>query len=218
MTTIMVRVFRVFRGQLFRGRLFTAVLLFALLMACGQSAPPTSAPNLLVLADFNSGTMPNNVGGPYGPFVPNEENPGVLCRVGYSTEHRRGLDGYALKLEYDVEDSQPAFSGFWMKLQNLDASAYDRVSIALKGDIAGGLPNHATRLKLELKSPTEAGQALVEGITSDWKVFTVPISEFKGLSDRSFLTEFVIVFDDRTVDRKTGIIYVEDIVLERSGR
>jgi hypothetical protein len=39
---------------------------------------------------------------------------------------------------------------------------------------------------------------------------------FKGVTDYSNLTEFVIVFEDRVASNKKGVIYVDDIRLTKN--
>ena len=173
------------------------------LSSCAKQVEPR------ILADFNSGQQPNNVGGSYGPFMPNAEDPAQYCRVQYSLEQRSGDTGYALRLDYDIEDTKPAFNGFWMKLQNLDASAFNTLSLRVNGDRSGC----TSRVMLELKNAREKSGVMVKDISSTPREYRIALSEFKDLTTLNGLTEFVIIFDDINATRKIGTLYVDDIML-----
>ena len=59
--------------------------------------------------------------------------------------------GYSIRLDYDVDSPNPAYNGFWMKLGNLDASAYNTLNFYIRGiaDTA-----FTKRVKIELKDST----------------------------------------------------------------
>ena len=42
----------------------------------------------------------------------------------------------------------------------------------------------------------------------------MPLKDFRGLKDYKDLSELVIVFEDQTVGKKTGSLYLEDIAFE----
>lgn len=192
------------------------LLAFLALLAasCARTAPPPPpTPPVLVLADFNTGRAPNNVGGCYGAWMRDEEDPAQFCRLsGISRD-----SGYVLRLDYDVEDSKPAFNGFWMKLQNLDASSYDDLVLSLGGDNEAGF---TSLVKLELKSPLKTGSFKISGISPSMREFRVPLRHFQGLDTAALsgLTEFGIVFADIEATRKTGTLYLDNIRLERTAR
>lgn len=192
------------------GFLALAALLTA---ACARTAAPPPTPPVLVLADFNTGRAPNNVGGCYGAWMRDEEDPAQFCRIsGISRD-----SGFVLRLDYDVEDSKPAFNGFWMKLQNLDATPYDDLVLSLGGDDEAGF---TSLVKLELKSPLKTGSCKITGIGPQMREFRVPLKQFLGLDTAALsgLTEFGIVFADIEATRKTGTLYLDNIRLERAAR
>jgi hypothetical protein len=56
--------------------------------------------------------------------------------------------GYAIQMDYDVESPNPAYNGFWMKLNALDATSYNALMFYVKGDPQVGF---SQRVKIELK-------------------------------------------------------------------
>lgn len=163
---------------------------------------------ILKVADFDSGQKPNNLGGDFGAWDKDPTDFTQTCLDSFSSEVKCGDKGYSLKLTYDVDSPNPAYNGFWTKLQNQDLKAYKELVFFVKGDEEKGFTR---RFKVELKNPTQVSSFLVSGITSEWQKVVVPLKKFKRITDWSKMTEFVIVFDDLTSNPKEGIIYFDDI-------
>lgn len=165
----------------------------------------------LVVDDFDSGSKPNKLGGDFGSWDkdPNDQTQG--CQISFDSTVKHGDAGYGLKVDYDVESPNPAYNGFWMKLNNLDASKYKTLSFYAKGDSEKGF---TSQFKVELKNKNEVGKYMVTGLTDQWQKISIPLDKFRGLNDKTGLTEFVIVFDDINATEKYGALYVDDIDFE----
>lgn len=161
----------------------------------------------IIVADFNSGEKPNNIGGDFGAWDRDPEDFSQSCYEEFNAEHARGGSGFCMMLEYDVDSPRAAFNGFWLHFNELDANNYESLVLWLKSDPAKG---GAKRLKIEMKTPGERGAYYLEGITSEWQRFEIPLFDFL-ISDYSSLLEMVIVFEDHTANPKEGVIYVDDI-------
>jgi hypothetical protein len=183
---------------------FLAASAVALLFA-GQVSAAT-----LVIADFNTGDKPNNIGGDFGAWNKDEADQTQGCKMNFNSGEKNGSSGFAIQLDYDVDSPNPAYNGFWMKLKSQDISQYDKLSFWIKGDAVAGF---SPKVKLELKnSKGEVGRYMLTDITSDWKEVMIPVNQFAGLTDLTSMTEFVIVFDDMTCSaKKQGTIYIDDI-------
>ncbi|MFA5093776.1 MAG: carbohydrate binding domain-containing protein [Candidatus Omnitrophota bacterium] len=179
------------------------------------AVPPSSpasgsahGPQLLV-ADYNSGSKPNNLGGDMGIWNrdPNDKTQG--CNMNFSTGGHDGK-GYMLELDYDVDSPNEALDGYWMAFPDQDLSRYKSLILWIKGD---GSLGFSKNMKLEIKnSKGEQGQYTLSGITGEWKRFAIPLKSFSGLNDFSSVKEFVIRFDDKVnADRKQGRVYIDDI-------
>lgn len=183
---------------------FFAVLIIALAISGAANAAT------LVIADFETGDKPNNLGGDFGAWDkdPNDTTQG--CKINFNSDLKHGDKGFALQIDYDVDSPNPAYNGVWMKLGNVDGAQYDKLTFWVKGDEVSGF---SQKMKLELKnSKGEVGKFTVSGITKDWQEVVIPLSSFGGLTDLSSLSEFVIVFDDMTCSsKKQGTVYIDDI-------
>ena len=174
-------------------------------------APAKKSANGLVIADFDSGTQPNNVGGKYGAW---DKDPNDATQSAKASEVEPGYDGKgkALKLTYDVDSPNPAYNGFWMKMEGQDASQYGKLTLYVKGDEKEG---YTTKFKIELKNDTESAPYYVTNVSDNWEKIEIPVSEFTGITDWTKMTEFVIVFEDGQVTQKTGSIYVDQVAFEK---
>jgi len=163
---------------------------------------------ILKVADFDSGEKPNNLGGDFGAWDKDPTDLTQTCMDSFSSEVKYGEKGYSLKLTYDVGSPNPAYNGFWTKLQNQDLRDYKELVFYVKGDEEKGFTR---RFKVELKNPTQVGSFLVMGVTSEWQKVIIPFLKFKTITDWSQMTEFVVVFDDLTSNPKEGVIYIDDV-------
>jgi len=189
-------------------KLIYAVMVVA--MVCFAAAPVIlAATNELVVADFDSGEKPNNIGGDFGAWNKDPTDFSQGCSESFDSVNRHGTKGFGMKLDYSVESKNPAYNGFWMFLQNLDASKYDSIAFWVKGDAKIG---YTTVFKVELKNASkQVGRYYVTNITDQWQEIVIPLKDFKGLSDLSNLTEFVVVFEDRIASNKKGVVYIDEL-------
>ena len=111
--------------------LVLAVVLFAFAVVLFAFIMPVSAE--VVLADFNSGEKPNNVGGDFGTWDKDSSDSTQSCRGVIEDTIKHGTNGYSFALIYDVDSPNAAFNGFWMKLNDIDLSSYGTLSFWVKG-------------------------------------------------------------------------------------
>ncbi len=189
--------------------LVAMVFAMALPNAFAAEKAPAVAGSELLVADFDSGEKPNNIGGDFGAWSKDPTDFSQGCTEAFDSVNRVGTKGFGMKLEYSVDSKNPAYNGFWMFLQNLDATKYDNVAMKVKGDAKVG---YTTVFKLELKNASkQVGRYYVTNITDQWQDVVIPLKDFKGVTDLSNLTELVLVFEDRIASNKKGIIYLDDI-------
>src|SRR3989338_5975750 len=99
----------------------------------------TAGGSELIISDFDTGDKPNNIGGDFGSWDKDPNDETQSCQMSFEGQDAVGDPlGYAIRLDYDVDSPNPAYNGFWMKLNNLDATAYNTVNFYLKGDAKNG--------------------------------------------------------------------------------
>ena len=167
----------------------------------------------LVIADFNSGDKPNNLGGDFGGWDkdPNDDTQG--CKATLVSDDASGdMEGFALRLDYDVDSPSPAYNGFWMKLENVNATPYDTLSFYVRG----ASKRFTKRMKVEFKTPDKRSASFfISGISADWQKIEIPLKRFKGIKNWGSVTELILVFDDVNTAPKKGTLLVDQITLER---
>ncbi len=135
-----------------------------------------------------------------------------------------GPDGQAgaLRLSYRLDPGRRARAGLRIKLDRLDASAYDHLELRVRGDPSTGF---ARALEVGFQRPrpdrpdiTESGSSLVEGISDQWRDVRVPLNRMTGLGAWTGLDELVLAVDSQRTQASTGAIYLDDLALIRTGR
>lgn len=169
----------------------------------------------LVMADFNTGDKPNNLGGDFGSWDKDPNDETQSCEISFAEDDALGeKSGYSLRLDYDVDSPNPAYNGFWMKLNGLDRAGYDTLSFYIRGDGDAGFTN---RVKVELKDLSNIPSAyLVSGVTNTWQKISIPLEKFRKVKDWANLNEFVVVFDDVNSRPKEGTIYIDQVELTKA--
>ena len=161
--------------------------------------------NRLVVADFNSGHKPNNLGQEWGAWNFDPSDPEQECVD--------SVEGHALRLDYDVQSSKAAFNGFWMKLGGLDASPYEWFSFQIRGAADG---KFTKRLKVELKTlKGEQASYPVQVLSSQWQSVRIPFKKNPAVTDWTRVSEFVVVFDDVLATYKKGTLFFDQIEFQK---
>ncbi|MBI4550415.1 MAG: hypothetical protein HY714_05770 [Candidatus Omnitrophica bacterium] len=178
------------------------------------AAPAAWAANELLVGDFNAGEPPNNVGGAYGTWNhdPNDDTQG--CFYFHEPEDsQQNPDGFAIRLDYDVQSKNPAFNGFWIKLAGIDTSEFNVLSFWVRGGADG---KFTTRFKVEVKDD-QGHRAIypVQGITAEWQEIRIEIKKTKSELNWKKMTEMVVVFDDIVATYKEGTIYIDQISFKK---
>lgn len=165
----------------------------------------------LMIADFDSGQKPNNLGGNFGAWDKDPKDFTQSAFESFNAKVIHGKKGFSLRLDYDVDSPNSAYNGLWMKLEGKDFSNYSKLVFWAKGAEKKG----CTKVfKLEFKNNSgEVGKYYVTGINNKWQKIEVPYTKFAGITGFSSMKELVIVLEDRIATDKEGAFYVDDIYL-----
>ncbi len=198
------------KSKLFLGAALAAIAILS--SASNQFA--MAAGNELVIADFNTGDKPSNIGGDFGAWNKDPDDNTQKTEMKFESDDALGdTTGYSIRLDYDVDSPNPAYNGFWMKLKGIDATPYNSLTFYVKGDAKTGFTK---RLKIELKDKGNKPSAyLVGNITDKWQKVSIPFDRFRRIQDWTSLSELVVVFDDMNSNPKTGTIYIDQIALSK---
>ena len=163
----------------------------------------------LMVADFNSGAKPNNLGGDFGAWIKDPADAAQGAVEAFDAKDRYGSKGYALRLIYSVASKDPAYGGLWLRLQNLDVSNYVVLRFRVRGDAGLGF---TSIFKVEIKDVLDqSSHAYVRSVTDQWEDIALPLSAFEGMANARKLKELVIVIEDTTATAKQGVLYFDDV-------
>ena len=187
---------------------------FTVTTLMGFDARAMAVGNELVIADFNTGDKPNNIGGDFGTWDKDPADDTQKAQMKFEPDDALGNPaGYSIRLDYDVHSPNPAYNGFWMMLKEVDATPYNCLTFYLKGDSKAG---YTKRIKIELKDKANKPSAyILKNVTNEWQKFSIPFEKFSRIQDWKALSEFVVVFDDANSNPKTGTIYLDQVVLSK---
>jgi len=169
----------------------------------------------LMIADFNRGEKPNLISGDFGAWNKTEWDRSLFCRESFTTDTNivYGGRGCSLQLDYDVDSTNtPAYNGFWMRLEKINLAKYDEFIFYVKGDSNFG---YTTVIKVEIKSIAgDIARFMVDNISDEWRKVVLPLYAIKQEGNFTEGYEFTIVFEDVTVTRKKGRIYIDQIYVQ----
>jgi hypothetical protein len=199
---------------------FTWLFIAGFAMAAGSPSALAwreADPQQLMLADFNSGKKPNNNGQSFGAWRKEYNDETQFTDMSFVKDDARDdAEGYAVRLDYDVDSSTPAYNGFWMNLEGIDLASYRVLNFYIKGVEKDGFTK---KVRIEFKDESNKPSAsyfMVTKITGQWQKISVPFEEFQGTNDWENLRQFVIVFDDADSDPKVGSILIDEISLSKT--
>ena len=145
-------------------------------------------------------------------------------RIRYRLEPAQRQDSQrALYLEYRFQPGATEAIGWQLNLPDLDASAYDHLQLWIRGDARSGF---AEALKLEFKQPLAGGPAsllrqgstVIEGITSDWQQFRIPLRWMTGIENWTQLRQFTLTWQPRRSLVLQGGYWLDDVALVKTGQ
>lgn len=118
------------------------------------------------------------------------------------------LGNYPLRLTYNFDEKHPQVENFSMYLPNLDLRGFDALVFSIRG-FDGKIPR-MLKIALENKKK-EKGEIYFADITARWKKVTIPLSEFKGVSDWSNMTRVAFIFEAWNLKDKEGKVLIDDV-------
>jgi len=155
-----------------------------------------------VVADFNTDTRMNKLGGTFGSWGSSRPQP--VGKAGEEVKREGGVDGSGFwKIDFDIT-TKGSFSGAWMKLNDLDVSNYDTFAFKARAEGVDKL-----NLAVELKGRS-VGRQVVRDIGPEWKSIELPLKNFRLTSPKG-LTELTIVFDTENTGGRKGVLCLDDI-------
>lgn len=220
-----------------RQALFPFPLFIFFFIHCQTSGQPASPENVgtqgsLIIADFESGLDPANLGGHIGKW---DNNGKPEVRVEFVTDGAASSHGaVCVTLSGNDGKGDGNWTGGGLTLSLLDKpeginlEAYDSLQFDVKMTAGSRLP--FTSVKIEDADGGERPERLIASygiaLTDIWQTVTIPLSEFGQLkttdpqwwkkADLSRATRFVTVsVHSTTIPNGDGSLYFDNIIIKR---
>ena len=184
------------------------IYLLATLWLAGLCQPGVAQNVPFVVADFNKPGSSSNIGGEFGTWDKDPNDATQSCRMTFVRDDALGSkEGMSVRLDYDVDSPNPAYNGFWLKLENADTSKYGALSFYIRGDAETGF---TSKIKVEIKDKKGGKEThVIENISEKWQKISIPLKLDQSVKKQ--LSEFTIVFDDVNSRPKLGTILIDEI-------
>jgi len=113
-----------------------------------------------------------------------------------------------IRVEYNFKEDFPPIKSFALTIPKMDATKFGKIhfSIRAKEEGSPGIVKVILRNKLN-----ESAFYYIHGINLDWKEFTIPLEEFRQITDWTNLTDVSFVLESWNVDNQKGIILIDDV-------
>ncbi len=190
-------------------KLFTFGFLFALFPLAVNPESMISQP-ILWIETFDHSEIPRTI----GTWEHNVLDANQSIRIELVDQDMGNkLGGKSLAIYFDVDSSNPAMVGCWIKLERQDLTGFDTLHFSLKsgegerftGNVAVQLTDSGNR-----KAPY-----LISGVGKEWKDYRIPLKKFTRIADWSGVKDFEIVIDDINARPKEGVLIIDEIYVAR---
>lgn len=140
---------------------------------------------------------------------------GIRGKIKANNSVSLALNYYPLRINYDFNNNKPQVQDFAFNLPEIDISKYAELVFSLKG-AKQSFPR-ILKISLENKRKEKAAYYL-SGITANWNKVTIPLSDFKELTDLSSLTKISFVVESWNQNNKMGSFLIDDLGFSSKNR
>lgn len=121
--------------------------------------------------------------------------------------------GKSLAIHFDVDSSNPAMAGCWIKLKHQDLTGFDTLHFSMK---SGAEERFTGNVAVQLTdSGNRKAPYLISGVGSEWKEYQISLKKFTRIADWSGIKDFEIVIDDINARPKEGTLLIDEIYVTK---
>jgi hypothetical protein len=192
-------------------------IILAVLMIVGSFSALHA--DMLVLDNFDAGSLKKNSSGEnMGTWSSEAPETGKGLKLSSGPNRLKDIEGKSLRIQYNLEAvnrEKAPIAGFFEHIKG-GVKKYKYLTIHLRGDEEAGYPRN---MIVELKDANyKSSQYKIEGITNNWKEFTLPLNIFSNqIENMSEVMELGLIFTD-ALTRDRGAIFIDDIVFSDTGK
>ncbi len=113
-----------------------------------------------------------------------------------------------IRLEYNLFEPYAPVKTFALNVPSIDASKYKSIQFSIRGK-EEGTPGVVKIVVRNFKN--ESSSYYIQGVGLKWQDFDISLSEFQQITDWSNIIDVSFVLETWNVDKKKGIILIEDV-------
>lgn len=118
------------------------------------------------------------------------------------------LNQYPLRLQFNFQAPYPQIENFSLPLPEIDARPYRLLEFSIRATRMAAPA--ILRITLENKKK-EMSSYFLKSVSTKWQKITIPLAEFKEITDRSNITKVHFVFEAWNIGTKKGAVLIDDI-------
>jgi hypothetical protein len=113
-----------------------------------------------------------------------------------------------IRLSYNFKDSMHPVESFSLTIPNMQVGRYHNIQFSIRAK-EEGTPGI---IKVVVKNKrNETSYCYLKGIGLSWKDVTIPLKDFKEITDWNSVTDISFVIETWNVEKKKGIVLIEDV-------
>jgi hypothetical protein len=113
-----------------------------------------------------------------------------------------------IRLSYNFKDSLHPVESFSLSIPNMEVQRYHNIQFSIRAK-EEGTPGI---IKIVVKNKrNETAYCYLKGIGLSWRDVTIPLKDFKEITDWNSITDISFVIETWNVEKKKGIVLIEDV-------
>lgn len=113
-----------------------------------------------------------------------------------------------VRIEYDLSDPFLPVKTFALDIPSIDADRYNKIQFSIRGK-EEGVPG-VVRVVMKNRRNEESSY-YVQGVGLDWQEYSIPLTEFKQITDWSSLTDISFVLESWNIDNIKGLVLIDNL-------
>jgi len=118
------------------------------------------------------------------------------------------LNNGPIRVSYDLNEPFPQIKRFTLTVPEVKLERYKKINFSMRGFNSG----YPGVVKIILRNQkNETAEYYAQNINTHWKNFSVPLTDFKNITDWSNLTEIEFVLEAWNIEKKRGMVLIDGL-------
>jgi len=118
------------------------------------------------------------------------------------------LNRSPIRITYNLDYPYPPVESFALTISDIPVEKYKKLQFAVRGTDEG----YPGMIRIEIRNKkSESASVFIDGIDKGWKNYTIPLDEFKQISDWENIEEISFILEAWNAQKKKGILLIDDV-------